>query len=334
MTQEQEPEDQFWRRLKTIEGQESSSAESGYQVSPLADVIKLPQPSNPEHALASVPLIRHWLFSPDGTKLRYREQKISTIHKGRWITQVVRVGDRFAEAGQGYGVLTARHQRAIFALQELWQKQGGRLALVNNIKRGTVCASSWELEEMLFGSHGGRQKRMVRNIIQELASIPVEIQNYIGPEGEVQDIDVSGLLAGAEFRSSRRGSDKHQLGFPWAEIYLSSIVTRAFEKHAVKPINIAILKCFKKDISALLYPKIDYYLSSHTEVELRLDNLVERLGLTGEQLTQPSYRRRKFEPIVEELRGKPLSCGAIIDARIEKTTDGDDHKLIARRRRR
>lgn len=332
MEQEQESEEQFWGRIRAMQIEEAGSSFRSAQH--LADVIKLPEPSNPEHALASIPLIRHWLFAPDGTKLRFREVSIPTIYKGRCITQVVRIGDRFAGAGQGYGILTTRHQRAIFILQELWQKQGGRLALVNDVKRGTVCASSWELEEMLFGSHGGRQKRMVRAIIQELASIPVEVKNYIGPDGEVQDIDVSGLLAGAEFRSSRRNCDKQQLGFPWAEIYLSSIVTRAFEKHAVKPINITVLKCFKKDISALLYPKLDYYLSNHTEVEMRLDNLIERLGLTGEQLLQPSYRRRKFEPIAEELTGQPLSSrGYVIDAKIEKTADGDDHKLVARRRR-
>ena len=302
-------------------------------VEPLAEVIVLPRPSQDDCALASIPLIRHWLFAPDGSKLNCREFKVRTRHQDEDIIQTIRIGDHFAEAGQGYGILKARHQRLLFALQELWQNQGGRLARVDGIRRGVVCASSWELEEILFGSHGGRQKRILRSLIQQLSSIPVSIDNYIGSDGNLTDLDLTGLISGAEFRGASRGS-KSQLGFPWVEIYLSSVITRAFEQSAVKPLNLRVLGDLKGDVAALLYPKIDYYLATNSETEMRLDGLVEKLGLQNAQMNKPSYRRAKFQPVIEELNGKPLSKeGFVISAKLVPTADGRDHKLVATRKR-
>ena len=297
-----------------------------------ADVVRLPEPSSSDEALASVPLVRHWLFAPDGSRLRYRELMVRVQHGGREILQTIRIGDRFAEAGTGYGILKARHQRMLFAMQELWQKQGGRLARVNGVRQGCLCASSWELEQAMFGTHGGREKRLIRAMVQQLSSIPVEIRNYIGPDGEPCDLDITGLILGAEFNSSRRG-DAGQMGFPWVEVYFSSVITRAFEQQAVKPLNLKVLGELR-DTAALLYPKIDYLLANNSVTEMRLDGLVEKLGLAGGQLSQRAYRRRKFQAVVDELKGQPLSKeGYVIDARLVPTADGRDHKFVAERRR-
>ncbi len=303
---------------------------------PLAESAKIiKSSSHPDLTLTSVPVVRHWLFAPDGTRLRSRSFTVRTRHRRRAVTQCVTIGDSFSDDDRNYGVLTARHQRALFGLQDLWQRQGGRVANVDGERRGTVSASSWDLEDAIFGHHGGRTKRLVRQIVQQLASIPVAIENYIGPDGEVEDIDVTGLLAGAVFRPSRRGSSE-QLGFPWVEILLGSIVTDAFDRTAVKPINIRVLTELGGGAAAVLYPKLDHLLSAHEETELRLDGLVERLGMTGnKQMHQRSYRRKKFEPVVERLTGQPLSRdGYVIDAKLEPTADGEDHKLVARRKRR
>jgi hypothetical protein len=316
------------------DGSVGAADASRVSVQPLAEVLKLPEPLDAEHVLASVPLVRHWLFAPDGSKLRYREFRVRTSHEGRDVVQTIRIGDRFAESDTGYGVLKVRHQRALFGLQHLWQKQGGKLAQVNGVRRGIVCTSSWDLEDVLFGTHGGKQKRIVRALIQQLASIPVAIENYIGPDGHISDLDVSGLIAGAEFQNSRRASASGQLEFPWVEICFSSIITRAFEQSAVKPLNMRVLKDMRSDLSALLYPKADYLLSTNSETELRLDGLVEKLGLSGDQFHQPGYRLRKFVPVAEELNGQPLSLdGYMIEAKLVPTTDSRDHKLVLRRRK-
>jgi hypothetical protein len=304
------------------------------QIEELAEVIRLPDPSDAEHALAAVPVVRHWLFAPDRTRERYREFEVETTHQQRRIKQAIRIGDRFAEAGKGYGVLTARHQGALFALQRIWQTQGGRMARVDGARRGVLCLSSYILEKEFFGHHGGRTRRLIRQIIQELSSIPVAIDNYIGPDGEIYDLDISGLIGGAEFRTSRRGAAAEQLVFPWVEIYLSSIVTRAFELQAVKPLNLAVLNDLGSGIPALLYPKVDYLLANNPETEMRLGGLIQKLGLADKRMSQAAYRRRKFASYARELDGQPLSRdGYIIDARLEPTADKADHKLIFARRK-
>jgi len=302
---------------------------------PMAEVIKLSTPADDSHALTAVPLIRHWLFAPDRTKVRLRRLEVEVAHRGERFTQLITIGDRVAVPSYGYGVLRTRHQRALFVLQQLWQEQGGRMVRWNGQRRGGVSASSWQIEEMLYGSHGGRQQDMVRQVMQELASIPVKIENYIRPDGTIGTLDVTGLISGAVFAESRKSKGGQQLGFPWVEIGLGPMITRSFELAAVKPINLDVLRSLKRDTAALLYPKLDYYLASNEGVELRLDGLVDKLGMTGKQLQQRSYRRRKFEAALLDLQGKPLSKdgGYEIDARLEPTSDGQDDKLIAERKR-
>jgi len=300
---------------------------------PLAEVIKLPTPANKDHSLCAVPLTRHWLFAPDRTKLRVRRFEVEVVHQRRHFTQSITIGDTLAASDKGYGVLTTRHQRMLFALQQVWQDQGGRMIKWDGRRQGMVSVSSWTLEELMYGNHGGQQKRLVRRAVQELASIPVRVENFIGPDGHIHTLDVTGLIGGVEFASSRRG-DGQQLGFPWVEIPLGSLITSAFEASAVKPLNMEVLRNLKRDTSALLYPKLDHHLSTNEGVELRLDGLVEKLGMTAQQLRQRSHRRRQFKSALDELQGQPLSReGHTLDVRLEPTADKTDDKLIAERRR-
>lgn len=303
---------------------------------PMAEVIKLSLPADDSHALTAVPLVRHWLFAPDRTKVRLRRLEVEVSHRGERFTQTITIGDRVAQRSYGYGVLRTRHQRALFVLQQLWQEQGGRMVRWNGHRRGGVSASSWQIEEMLYGSHGGRQQDLVRQVMQELASIPVKIENYVRPDGTIGTLDVTGLISGAVFAESRRTKGGQQLGFPWVEIGLGPIITRSFEVDgAVKPINLDVLRSLKRDTAALLYPKLDYYLASNESVPLSLSGLVDKLGMTAKQLRQRSHRRRVFASALAELQGQPLSKqgGYVLDVRLEPTSDGQDDKIIAKRKR-
>jgi hypothetical protein len=297
---------------------------------PLAEVIRLPSPEQASHVLTALPVVRHWLFAPDKTTLRYREFVHETSYRGKDVVQKICIGDKIAAArGEGYRVFTTQTQRALFGIQHLWQTQGGRLVNINGKRFGSVCCSSWQLEEALFGSHGGRQRQLIRYLVQQLASVPVKIENYVDQDGYLSTLDLTGLIHG-RFASSRR-SHASQMGFPWVEMVVDPVLVNSFERKEVKPIDLEVLRGFKTDIAAILYPKIDHHLSTHSSVELRLDGLVEKLGLTGKQLVQKSYRLRKFAEPVEELSGKPTSAGGVLSVEIQPTADGEDWKLVARR---
>lgn len=290
--------------------------------------IKVLKPNEVDQEIVALPVIRNWLFAPDNTQLRYREFDIPIEHKGQVITQKIKIGDKWAGPTEGYKILTARHQRALFALQALWQDQGGNLVEISGKPHGIVAGSSWELEDRIFGNHGGDQKHRLRRIIQGLASIPIAIDNYIFPDGSVGRLALTGLLQGAEIIEKGQNA-------PWAGIILSSLVTHAFDTSAIKPLNLRILAKLGGSPAALLYPKIDHLLSHHPRTELRLDHLAERMGMTGDKrMAQTAYRARKFEPYVEALDGLPLSKkGFVIEASLEPTADQRDHKISATRRR-
>jgi len=334
-TDEQRPWAKYIRASDAADGGASEiNQEQEPTREPMAEVIRLSIPADDTHALVAVPLIRHWLFAPNRTKSRLRRLQVDVAHRGERIVQSITIGDRLASRSKGYGVLTTRHQHALFVLQQLWQEQGGRMVRWNGLRSGSVSASSWQIEELLYGSHGGRQKDMVRQIVQELASIPVKIENYIRPDGTIGTLDVTGLISGAVFAESRRTKGGQQLGFPWVEISLGPMITLSFDLAAVKPINLDVLRSLKRDTSALLYPKLDYYLATNEGVELRLDGLVDKLGMTSKELRQRGRRRRQFKSALVDLQGRPLSKkGYVLDVRLEPTNDGRDDKLIAERKR-
>lgn len=297
---------------------------------PMADVIRLPMPEQTGHALTALPVVRHWLFAPDKTTLRYREFVHETTYRGKDIVQKVCIGDKIAAArDEGYRVFTTQTQRALFGIQHLWQTQGGRLVSINGKRFGSVCCSSWQLEESLFGSHGGRQRQLIRYLVQQLASVPVKIENYVDQDGYLSTLDVTGLIHG-RFASSRRAADG-QMGFPWVEMVVDPVLVDAFERKEVKPIDLDVLRSFKSDIAAILYPKIDHHLSTHTSVEMRLDGLVNKLGITNAQMGKRSYRLVKFKEPLAELDGKPISAGGTMMIDVQPTADGEDWKLVAKR---
>lgn len=286
-------------------------------------------------SLCAIPLVRHWLFSTNKAKTRYREIRIPTLYKGVSLTQTIRIGDKDAKIGYGYGILKVKHQNMLFALQDLWQRQGGNMVRIDGTKNGVINTTSFELENTLFRSRGGKQSKMLRSLLQELSSIPVSIKNYIDEKGDVIDISVSGLINGVEFREKNveDGKDKQNDSTPSITIFLGTMITNAFARSAVKPINMAMLASFDTDIAELLYAKIDYYLSANESTELRLDALVEKLGLEDRQLRTKNYRREKFTQAVNELNGRQLTTdNCVIDAKIIPTADGKDYKIVLKRK--
>ncbi len=274
--------------------------------------------------LVAIPMVRHFLFAPDKTKLRVRRYNVEAKHNGKRLVQSFRIGDTHAAPGKGYGVLTVKHQRALFAFQELWQQQGGQMVNWQGTRLGLVSASSYQLETKILGSRGGRQKTIVRQIIQELVSIPVAIDNYIDADGEITNVDVTGLLAGAHFNEPGKGKTKNG----WVKIVLGSLLTRAFELSNLKPLALNVLDTLP-DVPALLYPKLDYMLYRRAEVIWRLPTLVQNLGLIGEIAHQPNRRRRLFSAAAKNLDGKPLSkAGYCLSVRVAKGAAADGEDLL------
>jgi hypothetical protein len=279
-------------------------------------------------ALTALPLVRNWLFTPDRSRLKWRKLESTVQHEGVEIEQSITIGEPNSKIS---GVLTTKHQRAIFVLQRLWEEQGCRVVEDRGHRVGRVSVSSYVLENALFGSHGGRQKKLTKALIHELNAIPLHFKGFILPDNTVGELYLSGLIHGAMF-TDRKGASGRQIGMPWAEITISPWLLAAWEKGDLKPIDLKTLDQLSTDLAKLLYPKLDWLLSKHDKVEYNLLGLCERLGLTNAELSRRSRRHRKFASVATELTGAPLSSGGMLVVEIEECLKSSDYKLVATRK--
>lgn len=107
------------------------------------------------------------------------------------------------------------------------------------------------------------------------------------------------------------------------------------KKNHTKPVLLDVVLSFKSEIAQILYTQLDRILSRDiTSFEKRTKELFADLGLEGKEYAYQSARKRTLEKAIAELENAPLSNGATI-ARVtlEKTADGKDYKLVAKRGR-
>jgi hypothetical protein len=89
-----------------------------------------------------------------------------------------------------------------------------------------------------------------------------------------------------------------------------------------------VVLSFKSEIAQLLYTHLDLMLARRTTYERRTRELFDDLGLEGKAYRNVSNRVQKLKPALEELTGIRLSTGFIISAKLEKTVDGKDYKIV------
>lgn len=96
-----------------------------------------------------------------------------------------------------------------------------------------------------------------------------------------------------------------------------------------KPTNLVALE-IQGEIASVLYARLDVILADKPQYERATTGLFQDLQLEGSDYHKPSVRKRKLEKATAELEGKPISTG-ILSFSFEKTADGKDWKLIARK---
>jgi len=100
------------------------------------------------------------------------------------------------------------------------------------------------------------------------------------------------------------------------------------------PLRLDVIKSFTKhkDLAILLYTYIDRNLAFKDNYEVGLEKLFDHLDLSQRHIKYPSGRKRVIDPVLEQIRGKPLSTGVLSHVQVLKTTDGKDYKLVCRKK--
>jgi hypothetical protein len=116
---------------------------------------------------------------------------------------------------------------------------------------------------------------------------------------------------------------------------LNDAIIANIERNHTKPVLLDVVLSFKSEVAQILYTQIDRILSRDISTyEKRTKELFEDLGLEGKKYAYPGGRKQLLAPAIAELENAPLSNGATIaSVTLEKTADGKDYKLIAKRGR-
>jgi hypothetical protein len=87
----------------------------------------------------------------------------------------------------------------------------------------------------------------------------------------------------------------------------------------------------ESDIAQLLYVYLDLIMADKQRYERRTKELFDDVGLEGTEYRKPSVRKRLLQRALDELWGLTLSTGVISYARLERTKDRKDYKVIFRK---
>ncbi len=228
------------------------------------------------------------------------------------------------------GILTTYHFKLYLALLEIWENAGRptdksvHFTILQVIKRLGIADA---------GTNYERIKRQLINLSQ----IPLTfVDSFYQSDEEsfhsLKPFQILSYLDIYERKYSTRKSGQMIRGygeFRFHDNILSSLVNNYSH-----PLRLDVITGFRKhrDIAILLYTYLDRQLAFRDKYEIGLEKLFDHLDLSQKQIRYPAARKLKLDPVLEQIRGKELSTGILSFARVDKTKDRKDYKLVCHKR--
>jgi len=107
-------------------------------------------------------------------------------------------------------------------------------------------------------------------------------------------------------------------------------VRNRIKDNKTRPTHFETVRAIKGEIASLLYARLDIILADNDHYERTTKGVFEDLRIESERYKYPSNRKTELKKAIKELQGKPISNG-ILHLALEKTKDGRDWKLVARK---
>ena len=227
----------------------------------------------------------------------------------------------------------AKHKRPttttlkyFYGLLEMWEEQGKR-------PDGKVSFSGRQLAQKTDTPWSGSSTgRSIQDHLHMLTSSTIDWQRsfYNGEKLETR-MDAMHLLDSVSYigRQDMMGSEFFNVQHS-ARINQDLVANMVNGK--TKPLNYKAFISIKNDSAIKLYNLLDNFLSRKNRWERRsYPLLTEDLELTGKRYEELKIRKQRLTDIIEHLDGKEISSG-VLTLSIEKTADGNDYKLIAKKK--
>ena len=247
---------------------------------------------------------------PNGTK------RIRTVSVGKTID------------GIEVGILTAHHFRIYLSLLDLWEKQG----------RPTdkpIHFSVLKIIKKLGLADAGPNYDLLKKHLVHLRQIPITFEQsfYNGDDGYMSLRPFS-ILKHLDIYERKYKSKTGQKTRGYGEFEFANPIVESLITNYSHPLRLDIIAGFRhyKDMATLLYAYLDRNLANQPFYEITLEKLFNHLDLNDENVKYPSQRKKRIDPVIPELVGKPISTGILTSLEIKKTKDGSDYKLICQKK--
>jgi len=247
---------------------------------------------------------------PNGTK------RIRTVSIGKTVDRIE------------VGILTAHHFRIYLSLLDLWEKQG----------RPTdkpIHFSILKIIKKLGLADAGPNYDLLKKHLVHLRQIPITFEQafYNGDDGYTSLRPFS-ILKHLDIYERKYKSKTGQKTRGYGEFEFANPIMESLIANYSHPLRLDVIAGFKhyKNMATLLYAYLDRNLANQLFYEITLEKLFDHLDLNDENVKYPSQRKKRIDPVIPELSGKPISTGILTSLKIQKTKNGSDYKLICQKK--
>lgn len=219
---------------------------------------------------------------------------------------------------------TTKTRKVFLALQKLLEENGWNDDERTHFSLYEVATTvGWKWS-------GGRSVKKIRDELFTLGAVPITWQySFVDENGhKVGLLDMFHILDSLRI-VEKKDRASNQLFLSLSSFRFHEEIRKNLKANHRKPTNLTALE-IQGEIASVLYARLDIVLANRPQYEHATAGLFQVLQLEGEKYRYPSARKQNLEKAVKELEGKPISTGTL-HLSIEKTADGKDWKLVAKK---
>lgn len=260
------------------------------------------------------------LFATSQYKGRSREI-FRQIETGKTIG--VKIGKQIDDKGNTLevGVLRVLDLKGFYGLIKLWEETG---KLTNQL----VKARMRQLARILKKSWGGKTNKELKMMLQRLRRIPIDwVASFYHKKTNTIDKMLAQVNILTDLRVYEREKGKKIEEAAFAFKFHDVILQNLINNHT-KPLNLNVILGFKKELSMFLYRHVDLIMADKLHYQRTTKNLISDIGLEIKSYPYPSLRKQVLQPALRELKGVRLSTGTLTYARLHRTANNNEWKVV------
>ncbi len=266
--------------------------------------------------------IEKWpIFAPSTFRGKSREIKREVVlENGDKVTRKVIIGKI---NDTEVGVLRLSDYKIFNLLVKLWETIGRPI-------KEDVNFTLHKIAGILSIIWGGKTYKEIRKSLIKLNAIPIIWEDsFYQKETNTTEKLINCFRILDDLKIFERRKDD-QMYFAFSSFKFNYRIINNLLNNYSKPLYLDVILKFKKEISVFLYRHLDLVMADKNYFERKTQELFIDLEL-GKYY--PSRRKTLLIPVLEELEGVELTTGILSYAKLERTVDGKDWKVVFRKSR-